>query len=740
MSNNGKGLSLDRTQLKIIAIVSMVIDHSAWGFVDFYTPLGQILHIMGRLTIPIMCFFIAEGFRRTHDLRKYILRMAAYASITVIPFYIFFGEEYGYRQNIIFDYLLGLLMLTVLEHKKLKKCYKVVLVTGLFVVSAAVGGWLITPQCFILAFYYGRSFGEKAKWVCISTIVTVAFLVVSISLNQIYHFSHYEWLWWDKFYLLGFMLALPLIRCYNGEKGKTFVGRDFFYIFYPAHFIVLTAIKAFVSGQASSYWLYLTVHIFLLLAIMGMLVGVLSARPTAGQNAICFFLTTASIYVVGFIIEIISTTSQGYFLACVVQYFGEFLMFIAALLFMSECCLIKLPAFVYIIHANISLVLMYALITTRETGFFYSYIGVNMSHMMLRPELVHSTGFYLSVAYFIIVCLEVTGMGVYTIMFGAEIERKRVRLIFWAMVFCWIPYGITLTGITGGFEIPALGLTIAGVFLYKCFFSYGALDSVALASINALDKAHEGILVLDERYHIAFHNRIVDEVIGDIPHNKDVRNNDRMRDILAGKLTSIEIGERIYEISVENLKKSDYSQGYMVWILDVTEHMANLKHISEMANHDTLTGLYNRGYFKKLVDEDVNAGRMGCFLMMDMDNFKQINDRYGHQRGDTVLKDLATILSRYSDEEVYSCRVGGDEFCAYLRNITDVTEVTNVIKDIMESFDKTFRAEDEVRCSVSVGAVINDNPDILLDCSTMYSVADGKLYEAKEAGKNTYRI
>ena len=65
-----KGFS--RTQLQYLAIVAMVVDHTAWGFVEFYSPLGQLMHLFGRLTLPIMCFFIAEGFRHTSDLKRYI--------------------------------------------------------------------------------------------------------------------------------------------------------------------------------------------------------------------------------------------------------------------------------------------------------------------------------------------------------------------------------------------------------------------------------------------------------------------------------------------------------------------------------------------------------------------------------------------------------------------------------------------------------------------------------------------
>lgn len=155
-------LSLNREQLKFIAICSMVIDHVAWGFVEFYSPLGQFLHVLGRLTIPIMCFFIAEGFRKTSNLKAYIERMITFGIIAMIPFYIFFHEEYEYRTNFIFDLLFGLLALTVLE-SSFKKRAKVLLMILIFATSLLIGGWPITPTLFIIIFYYGRTFKEKVK-------------------------------------------------------------------------------------------------------------------------------------------------------------------------------------------------------------------------------------------------------------------------------------------------------------------------------------------------------------------------------------------------------------------------------------------------------------------------------------------------------------------------------------------------------------------------------------------------
>ena len=72
--------------LKTIAIIAMLIDHIAWAFVPTGTILGQIMHIIGRITAPIMCYFIAEGYYHTHNMKKYALRLAIFALISHIAY------------------------------------------------------------------------------------------------------------------------------------------------------------------------------------------------------------------------------------------------------------------------------------------------------------------------------------------------------------------------------------------------------------------------------------------------------------------------------------------------------------------------------------------------------------------------------------------------------------------------------------------------------------------------------
>ena len=111
---------------------------------------------------------------------------------------------------------------------------KVMIAALIFYTSATIGGWVIMPILYILVFYYVKDFKKQAAWICGLTIFLQVFLIAAVELNRIFHFSKYDWPWYDKLYFLGFMLPLLVLKRYNGEKGKTIFGKYFFYLFYPA--------------------------------------------------------------------------------------------------------------------------------------------------------------------------------------------------------------------------------------------------------------------------------------------------------------------------------------------------------------------------------------------------------------------------------------------------------------------------------------------------------------------------
>lgn len=154
---------------------------------------------------------------------------------------------------------------------------------------------------------------------------------------------------------------------------------------------------------------------------------------------------------------------------------------------------------------------------------------------------------------------------------------------------------------------------------------------------------------------------------------------------------------------------------------------------------DALTGLWNREYTEAKVDEILEAGNVGALLMIDLDNFKAINDNYGHQEGDRVLCMFADTLREFSTNEDVICRIGGDEFVAFLTNKRRRSEIGNIAGDMINSLNRRIsEMKYDVKTSVSIGIAIAG-----VDGSTfakLYNCGDKALYYVKNNGKNFFRF
>lgn len=729
---------LDRTQLKLIAIMAMVCDHTAWGFVEFMSPLGQVMHIIGRLTLPIMCFFIAEGFRHTSSRKEYLLRMLLFSVVSMLPFYFFFHELYDYRQNIIFDLSLGLALLMVLESPRFRKWQKVLMGTGLFLISAWIGGWVIMPMLYILVFYYVREWKKTAAWFCGLTIVMEVFLIVSMELNRIWHFSHYDWPWYDKLYLLGFMIPLLLLKHYNGKKGREIGGRYFFFLFYPAHFLVLAILRVLLSG-CTLYEIYVGLHVLSLLVCIGILLLVLWVKPSRGQISTQLLVSSGCIYTFGFLLEITSGNTGGFYAATVTQYFGECFLMLAFTMFVAEMCHRQLPAVIYALEILAGIMTMWMLFTTRENQFFYQSVGINREGAFPRLVLEYGWGFYLFVCYMVVVCVGCFIICMIAIRRSVGAERKRILCMASAIMCPWLPNFIRSTGITGGYEIPGFGIMGAAILVGMALIYYGYFDSIALAGENALGHGQEGIMVIDNHHTITYCNKRMQEVFGQLALRQNAYRSQVLKDIFEGRQKTLELNGRMYEMRVEELMEGGYVQGHMMWLLDITAHHDMLMKISDLAHKDSLTGIYNRSYFIGLLEEYISRGGGGSLFMMDLDHFRQINDRFGHLAGDEVLQKFGKVLQNQG-EDMFACRIGGDEFCMFYKEAIDLKELEAMAEKIQAEFAEEIHTSSYAgKTSVSFGvARILEVYD--RDFQKLYSNADKALYVAKNRSRNAWYI
>ena len=167
------------------------------------------------------------------------------------------------------------------------------------------------------------------------------------------------------------------------------------------------------------------------------------------------------------------------------------------------------------------------------------------------------------------------------------------------------------------------------------------------------------------------------------------------------------------------------------------------KALASMALHDALTGVANRHLLTDRISAALanarrNRGSM-AIVYMNLDGFKEINDRLGHGVGDSVLREVARRLTAAVREEDTVARVGGDEFVISLWNAGSVYDVATVASKLIRRVSKPYSIGDDT-LGISVSAGIGIYPRHGVDAKSLMERADRALYAAKLAGKNAFRI
>jgi two-component system cell cycle response regulator len=155
---------------------------------------------------------------------------------------------------------------------------------------------------------------------------------------------------------------------------------------------------------------------------------------------------------------------------------------------------------------------------------------------------------------------------------------------------------------------------------------------------------------------------------------------------------------------------------------------------------DGLTGVFNRRYFdihiQRMITQSADSKRSICLVMFDIDRFKKVNDAYGHQTGDEILKTFANILKTNFKVTDLIARFGGEEFCVILNdiNLNDALAVAERLRAIVESTIITIESLDKIlNMSVSIGVAELKAKESAME---LFGRADAALYKAKETGRN----
>ena len=176
-------------------------------------------------------------------------------------------------------------------------------------------------------------------------------------------------------------------------------------------------------------------------------------------------------------------------------------------------------------------------------------------------------------------------------------------------------------------------------------------------------------------------------------------------------------------------------------IQDISERKERARQLEYLVDHDFLTGLYNRRWFERELGREVERaaryGTPGAVLVIDLDYFKEINDGFGHQAGDDLLKGVAGLLKQRARQSDVLARLGGDEFALLLPQ-TSPDRAELVADEIVKTLNRRMPASagQSLAITASVGVAISDG----LTNTELLAYADLAMYEAKEAGRNRFAV
>ncbi|NLM84721.1 MAG: diguanylate cyclase [Clostridiales bacterium] len=302
-----------------------------------------------------------------------------------------------------------------------------------------------------------------------------------------------------------------------------------------------------------------------------------------------------------------------------------------------------------------------------------------------------------------------------------------------------------------------LSVDYSAVFMPVSLFTIGLgivrydfLEIRTLARETIFEKNHEGMVVLGPGRRIIDYNKAakdffetlniplatcpIEQILDQKPELYEIFSSENSRDF---SLT-IDGEERFFKVDALPLGEPDDKGTKMLKsIRDVTEERRIQEKLKILATTDSLSGLNNRAEFMSLVQKELESAKESgeelALLIMDVDNFKAINDTFGHAAGDEVIRHMGNIIRSSFRKTDIPGRIGGEEFAVVLKNATleEAKMVAEQVRAIIESL-KVVYWKQEIRFTVSIGvAALRGSARAINNIEDIFKMADDMLYKAK---------
>jgi diguanylate cyclase (GGDEF) domain len=460
---------------------------------------------------------------------------------------------------------------------------------------------------------------------------------------------------------------------------------------------------------------------------------------------------SVAIYVIGYGFELRAGTVEEIRFFLKVEYFGQPFMGAFWLLFAYKFHVHKSPSVKLNIMALVIPALTLFFSATNEFHrLFYTDVSAVRYDGFILAKITRGPWYYVNVIY----SFGALFLGIFLFFSAWKKTGYQVRTqAFWLLagsvwpaifdavyLLGWSPYGLALD--------PVAFVLLAACF-FNALFRYDFLDLTDMVRSVAFSEIQEGILVLDVNNRLIDFNRaaqrffpwVKQESIGadiSILNQGDAVMN--LADDRFEMMLDTDDGAKCCEIRVTDLHQQK-TLGYAYFIRDITEQKKMLHELENMASYDPLTQIYNRRRLMEEAEKELLRARRYNWdvsvLMIDLDHFKNVNDRYGHLAGDEVIRAVVRTCSRLVRGTDVFGRYGGEEFVVLMpdANFAKACEIAEYMRMRVDDMQITDH-ENSIRITISIGVACLPGRDHQQTVENVISWADQALYQAKNGGRN----
>ena len=383
---------------------------------------------------------------------------------------------------------------------------------------------------------------------------------------------------------------------------------------------------------------------------------------------------------------------------------------------------------------------------------YYSQIGVQLVGEAKLMLLTKGPWYLVQAGYALTALVLCTWVYYNRYKNSDHVEKMQFRLLLAAS---GLPY-IALVLVT--LNIGGIGIDYTALILPPCIFlinlaltRYNFLEIKALAREKVFEDSALGLVLLNRFF------RIVDFNAAAILFFKwfGVQIREEELDILLKEKQEVLEGirgegdriihisnegkERIISIKSKNMQHEEEALGLLITFEDVTERELLKRQLIELANTDTLSGLYNRRKFRETAEaayqRAVRYEEPMAVLMMDIDYFKRVNDNYGHFIGDAVIRSFSEILAEVFRETDIVGRMGGEEFAVVMLN-SNGEQAFNKAEDFRKLIEKESMHFEKLQVSITISIGVAERKEDMANFDILLNRADQSLYEAKNLKRN----